>query len=189
MRILALSALLLAGCGPAASGGRTVTVESSVPASTRVTTQGGEFNIMTNTEIRVSSQMLALPVEAAWGALPAVYGELGIRGQVLDTSGRLFGVRSQTESGRLAGVRMSTYFDCGSGAGGLPIANTYRVEFAAVSHVRAVGDRSEVSSTVSAEASSQTVSGPSTRCRTTGELEKRIAELLAQRAPAASAGR
>jgi hypothetical protein len=189
MRILALSALLLAGCGPAASSGRTVTVESSVPVSTRVSTQGGEFDISTNTEIRVSSQVVGLPLEAAWGALPAVYRELGIRGEVLDTDRRLFGIRSQTESGRLAGVRMSTYFDCGSGAGGLPIANTYRLEFAAVSHVRAVGDRSEVSTTVSAEGTSQTVSGPSTRCRTTGELEKRIAELMAQRAAGGSGGR
>jgi hypothetical protein len=189
MRILVLSALLLAGCGPAASNGRTVTVESSVPVSTRVSTQGGDFDISTNNEIRVSSQTVALPLEAAWGALPDVYRALGIRGEVLDTDPRLFGVRSQTESGRLAGVRLSTYFDCGSGGGGLPVANTYRVEFAAVSHVRAVGDRSEVSTTVSAEATSQTVSGPSTRCRTTGELEKRIAALLAQRAAAGSGGR
>lgn len=189
MRILALSALLLAGCGPSASNGRTVTVESAVPVTTRVSTQGGDFSISTNTEIRVSSQVVALPLEGAWGALPAVYRELGIRGEVLDTNGRLFGVRSQTESGRLAGVRISTYFDCGSGAGGLPIANTYRVEFAAVSHVRAVGDRSEVSTTVSAEATSQTVSGPSTRCRTTGELENRIAELVSQRAAAGSGAR
>jgi hypothetical protein len=188
MRILALSALLLAGCGPASSG-RTVTVESSVPVSTRVSTQGGDFDISTNTEVRVSSQIVALPLEAAWGALPAVYRALGIRGEVLDTDRRLFGVRSQTESGRVAGVRLSTYFDCGSGAGGLPIANTYRMEIAAVSHVRAVGDRSEVVTTVSAEATSQTLSGPSVRCRTTGQLENRIAELVAQRAAAGSGGR
>lgn len=187
MRILALSALLLAGCART-SDGRSVAVES-VPVTTRVSTRGGDFDISTNQEIRVSSQMVALPLEAAWGALPAVYRELGIRGEVLDAGRRLFGVRSQTESGRLAGVRMSTYFDCGSGNGGLPIANIYRVDFTAISHVRAVGDRTEVVTSVTAEATSQTLSGPEVRCRTTGQLEDRISELMVQRAAAGSGGR
>lgn len=186
MRILALSALLLAGCART-SDGRAVAVES-VPVTTRIYTRAGDIDISTNQEIRVSSHLVTLPLEAAWGALPGVYRELGIRGEVLDTDRRLFGVRSQTESGRLAGVRMSSYFDCGSGNGGLPIANTYRLDFAAISHVRAVGDRTEVVTSVTAEATSQTVGGTEVRCRTTGQLEDRISELMTERAAAASGG-
>lgn len=181
MRLLAFSALLLAACGPGASG-RTVVVQTNVPENTRVTTQGGEFDVQSSAETRVSMQIVPLSLDAAWSALPALYREVGIRGEVLDAQQRIFGTRSQEESGRLAGVRLSTYFDCGEGAGGLPIANTYRLDFAVVSHVRPVGERSEIITTLSAQASPQTISGPSVRCRTTGELEARLAELLAQRA-------
>lgn len=187
MRILALSALLLTGCART-SDGRPVVVET-VPVTTRVYTRAGDIDISANQEIRVSSHLVTLPLEAAWGALPDVYRELGIRGEVLDTDRRLFGVRSQTESGRLAGVRLSSYFDCGSGNGGLPIANTYRLDIAAISHVREVGGRTEVMTSVTAEATSQTLSGPEVRCRTTGQLEDRISELVTQRATAGSGGR
>lgn len=183
MRILAVSALLLAACGQAASTGRTVVVPSG-PEATRISTQGGDFDVQSSSETRVSMQVVPMSPDDAWRALPDLFREVGIRGEVLDAERRMFGTRSQEVSGRLAGVRLSSYFDCGGGAGGLPIANTYRVDFAVISVVRPVGARAELVTTLSAQATPQTVSGPPVRCRTTGALEARLAQLLAARAGA-----
>lgn len=175
-RLIFLSVLLLAACG-AQGAGRT-TVVSTVPVTTQITTGAGEVRVSNNNETRETTHVLQRTAAEAWSALPGVYRQLGLEGQVLDADERIFGTRHQTVSGRLAGVRLAEYLSCGQGNGGLPVANTYRVNLSVGTRVETIGERAQLRSAVVAEASPQTVSGPSVRCSTTGRLEARIAELL-----------
>lgn len=181
MRRLLLLTVLLAACGTPGAGRTTVT--STVPVNTEITTAAGGYRIEANAESRETTHVVQMSLDQAWSGLSAVYGELGLQGDVLDADTRLFGTRRQPASGRLAGVRLAEYVDCGRGNGGLPVANTYRVHLTVGTRVEPMGERVQLRSAVVAEASPQTVSGPAVRCSTTGRLEARIAELLTRPAP------
>ena len=183
MRRLLFLTVLLAACGTAGAGRTTVT--SSVPVTTDISTGAGGYHVAASAESRETTHVVALSPANAWSGLPAVYAQLGLEGGVLDADTRFYGTRRQAASGRLAGVRLAEYVDCGTGNGGLPVANTYRVHLSVGTRVEEVGERAQLRSAVIAEASPQTVSGPSVRCTTTGRLEARIAELLGQGAGAA----
>jgi len=183
MRRLIVLTVLLSACGTAGAGRTTVT--SSVPVTTDITTGSGGYRVLANAESRETTHVLQMGAAAAWSALPAAYRELGLQGEVLDADTRFFGTRRQSASGRLAGVRLAEFVDCGGGNGGLPVANTYRVHLSVGTRVEAMGERSQLRSTVIAEASPQTVSGPTVRCTTTGQLENRIAEALGRAVGAA----
>lgn len=175
--LLLLSPLVLAACSSGGAGHTRVT--STVPVTTQVISGAGEYRVDGSVESREITQIVNVTPAQAWSALPEVYRELGLNGEVLDDEARFFGTRGQTASRRLGGVRLATYVDCGGGSGGLPIANTYRVHLSVGTRVEPVGERAQLRSAVLAQASPQTVSGPSVRCSTTGHLEARIAELLA----------
>lgn len=175
-RLISLSVLFLAACGAPGAGRTTVT--SAVPVTTQVTTGVGELRVSANNESRETTHVLTMNTADAWSALPGVYRQLGLEGQVLDANVRFFGTRRQTVSGRLAGVRLAEYLDCGQGNGGLPVANTYRVSLSVGTRVEEMGGRAQLRSGLIAEATPQTVSGSEVRCTSTGRLEARIAELL-----------
>lgn len=183
MRRLLSLAVLLAACGTPGAGRTTVT--STVPVTTDITTGAGGYRVSASAESRETTHVVRLSPAQAWSALPAVYTELGLEGGVLDADARFFGTRRQSASGRLAGVRLAEYVDCGTGNGGLPIANTWRVYLSVGTRVEEMGSQTQLRSAVVAEAASQTVSGPTVRCSTTGRLETRIAELLGRGAQAA----
>ena len=83
------------------------------PATMRVSTPGGNFNIRVRPDEMRSSFIVAAPIDRVWRALPAAFDSLGVPGGVLDAAARQFGSTGFRVRRRLGTVAVSRYFDCG----------------------------------------------------------------------------
>jgi hypothetical protein len=128
----------------------------------------------------VSDSLVAAP-DAAFKAVVAAYGELGLGTPMLDMSARRVGDPRMTVSRSLKGAPLSRFLSCGEGLMG-PRANTDRIMLSIVSQVHPRGtDGSRVETKITAVAVDTSGRGGQAQCSTTGELE----ELLHQAARAA----
>lgn len=175
LAMTAISCVSSPGSAPlegAASGGRPELKEAS---SGTVIQLPGE---QPSREIEVAGSP-----EKAWAALPLVYQELGITGQVLDSGSRTFGAR-RFRTRQIGGRRTDEYVRCASQNMGPSAVAGYRLELSVVSRVQpSPGGQAAVSTLVTGSASA--IDGTSTapvRCVTTGRLEEQIASMLADRA-------
>lgn len=169
------SALLLAGCAPAASGpGGGGAPASIIPTSTGLLVRladdtGGYRGVLDADSAAVSR------------ALPEVYDVLGIPAGLLDARAGTYGTNRFTGP-RIGDRRTASFVRCAGTGSGPTSTGSYRVRLAISSHVRAQPDgRSALVTSVAGLGT--TVEGTSTapiRCVSTDELEELIAS-LAQR--------
>ena len=149
---------------------------------THITLEGNSFDVMWTRDRSVVERKLPVPADAAWTAFPAVFGELGIDPNVIDTRQMLVGNAGAVYRHDLAKQRLSHYLNCGSMMG-LSSADMYDVYIRVISQVLPVdGGLSKVRTEVDAHAKAIDGSGESVPCSSTGLLESRIAKLLSREA-------
>ena len=163
--LLALSALACAAppAGPPPGGG-----------DTRIEPGGASRGILLSNEMASSSVTFPHSADRTWAALRSAFEALEIpfsenaRETTLGHPG--------FSSRRIAGNRMSRYFDCGSNVTG-PVADRYRVTIAIQSAVLGESpDTSELVTTLDAVATARDTRSGNLHCTSTGALERLIRE-------------
>jgi hypothetical protein len=131
---------------------------------------------------RPSSNTVQAPPERVWALMPAVYEGLKIPIGTIDQNSRVIGNRRiQTNSGRIAGARASSYLNCGNTGLGVPIADSYQVDLSVLTQiVPAPGGSAQVQTSIDANATQRGVSSAPVRCASTGRLEQQIAAAIQQ---------
>jgi len=171
--IALLSLLALLACG--SSGPR------SIDTGTRVDRNSPAAPIILQTEGATSEQAVAAPANDVWAALVSTYESLEI--PVTELAGartvenRGFAVR------RIAGQRMSRFFDCGSNVTG-EIADSYRVTVSIRSSVEATSlTSSMVFTELDAVATARDTRSGELHCSSKGALERLIGERVMEFLP------
>lgn len=178
--LLALLVLFLSGCASYQRAPRPVTVP--VQATTEIVTDEGAVRIDMTNEIRISVNRLGRPPQEVWPALLQVYADLEMPIGVLDATAREVGNRRLLLTGRLGNEPLSRYLNCGSTAGVVEVANSFRIEATLLSAVLP-GDEgtARLQTRLTATAQDRFTSTPPRRCASTGFLERRIAAEVRQK--------
>lgn len=171
----ALCLMLLSACAPAV---KTSSTPTPATVSTVADTEAGTIRLSDMQAI--ASTTISAPVDSVWGVLPAVYTKLEIAPEVSDRNAAVFGTRAHTAS-RLAGGRAMDLLRCPNSGSGSSLG-AYRTRITILTTVAELpGGSTGVSTEVSGTATS--VEGTSTgavRCASTGEIERRIVELITE---------
>lgn len=117
------------------------------------------------------------PIDRVWRALPAVYDSLGIPVDRLEHDKHIIGNPGFELRRRLGGVPLRRYLDCGDAQGG-PSADTYEVTLSVLTELQPTETGTSAATVVQATARPVTFAGERTACKSTGRLERRVAELL-----------
>lgn len=117
------------------------------------------------------------PAEAVFHALPAVYESLKIPPEVRDSAMQAVGNQGFDRRVEVAGRRISGMMQCGSGADG-DYADYYKISLSLITFVTPVdANSSTVRSVFLGSATTGTARG-TRECRSNGELERRIQDLV-----------
>jgi hypothetical protein len=121
-------------------------------------------------------------IDRVWAALPAVYDSLQIPVTDRDEGEHRIGNQGLRARGRLGGVPLTRYFNCGNSQGG-PNAETYQLHISVLTFAKAQGSATTVmATTLQATARPVTLSGEAVQCSSTGALENRILAMVRERA-------
>jgi hypothetical protein len=177
-RLAPVAALLLAGC----ASRQPDEVVRTVPSPTRISTSTGNIDIATVSTSSAIGGVVPAPVQRAWAVLPAVYEQLGIRVGTVKPDEYLIGNPDARVRRSIGGVSMRRYLECGSGSVG-PNAETYLITMSIHSQlVPATADETRVFTVIGASAVPPGFgNGSAVRCASSGELERRVAALVAER--------
>jgi hypothetical protein len=175
-RILIVGCLgTVAACGPttqtSAPGTRPAT-----PAAADVETVVGTSNALSLVrDSDIASHPLAAGPEVLWGRLVEQFDELELPVTAFATSSRVIGTQHERLR-RIGRQPVSRFFECP----GTAFGNTASTEFLAVTVVAQLASRAEGGSDLRLVASATTRprSGGEVRCRSTGQLERRIRQAL-----------
>ena len=151
---------------------------------TRVEMPGGfsAYEVRTTSDDRAVEATYATTTDKLWGVLPAVYDSLGIRLTTMNSAGRTLGVQNARMRRRLGGEAISRSLSCGTGITGEDNADSYDVFVTVMSAVEPRGgDRAVLRTWVQATARATGTASAPVRCGSTGWLERRIAQLAAER--------
>lgn len=149
---------------------------------THINLEGNSIDVVWTRDRSVSEKKLPVPADAAWSAFPAVFGELGIDPNIIDSKQMVFGNAGAGYRHDLAKERLSHYVNCGNMIG-LSSADSYEVFIRVISQVLPVdGGLSKVRTEVDAHARAVDGAEQNIPCSSTGLLESRIAKLLAREA-------
>jgi hypothetical protein len=165
--------LLIGACAPAA-GTEPATPRVEMPA---VQTVVGGAKI--THESMNAPQALPMRRERAWSGLQAAFDSVGLTVRNRDEAAGILGSGNQTVNGRLKGVRLSRLLNCGTNHG-VENADSYEVEMVVTSQVTAAGEGvTTLATAVQGWAKPRGTAGSNRlTCGTTGQLERRIAELV-----------
>jgi hypothetical protein len=115
-----------------------------------------------------------------WTALPAVYDQLGLPVNGVDTEKRAVAAVNFRARVQLARVRLSQYVDCGAASSIGRAADSYTITFNVATQVVPISDaRATVATLVQAFGRPSSNAGEAIHCTSTGILEARVAQLAA----------
>jgi hypothetical protein len=174
-----------AGCASSGSGSgsgsSTTTTVGVTPATQQVTLSSGQnVRINTTTTTVALSENVPVGPDSAFKVLVKVYTELSVAATTLDSRQRVVGNPSLKVRRRLGGVTLVKYLDCGY-KDGSPNAETYDIVLNLMSSVSGPTPTSATVSTRIEGLATHPVFGSQAVCTTTGELEKRIAQMVRER--------
>ena len=177
-------ALILALLGCASGGGSSGSGASApaVPDRVVLVDERGRVYRSAGGGAAAAEQEVPATTQQAVQALVGVYESLGVSVNVLDwTTGRV-GVKRFAAPRRLGDRAMSSYMDCGVTSVGQPRANSYAVTLNMESVVQPGTTGKVVITTLASGTARQLgVSSDPLGCTTTGQLEKRVNVLAAER--------
>ena len=175
-RSFALPALmpLLAACASQTSNSPVGTGTRSVTIATAEGTQ----NLRIRSDDHANEQVVALPPDAVWKALPAVYDSLGLPLSTINKNAMTMGVEGQKIRKSLKGVPLSRYFDCGTTQIGAN-ADSYEITLMLMTRVTpANGNMSKVEVTTVAQARPVERRQNPVNCDTKGVLDAKLFAML-----------
>jgi hypothetical protein len=177
-RLATLAALLLAAC----ASGQPDEVVQTVPSPTRISTSTGNIDLATTASSTAIGGVVQGSVQRAWAVLPAVYEQLQIPVTTVKSDQYLIGNPGAKVRRVIGGTAMPRFLECGSTNGGLN-AETYLVTLSIHTQlVPATEGETSVFSVVDASAVPPGFGNSSAvHCASAGELERRIAALVAER--------
>lgn len=168
----AFGVCLLAACA-ASSTAVLPTKQETVFEST-----GGVYSFQFYPDERIYADTLAVTPSAAWSSIARAYADAGLPPGVAQEGMRTYGVARASVRRALAGVPLSRMLRCGATMG-IENADSYSVTLSMVSKLRPIAtDRVVIESQLRASAIPTGVSSNPITCATTGELERRIKNLL-----------
>ena len=181
VRMMAAALLAVAATGCASgSGGSGENDSTPLPEQRRnVLRVGGYQAVEMYNEAGVGVRTLEVPAATVWGVVGGVYEQMGIPVEQANSSVMQIGNQGYTAR-RIERDRMNAFVDCGHDLAG-PLANQYDVTLAVVTRLTAKGPEStEILTMVDAYGRPRAVSGNPLHCQSRGELEKRIAQRIAE---------
>lgn len=183
MRLTASIVILASGIGlsVAAQSPAAPPKPSDDPEVTRITIENSTVDIAWTRDRHVSERTLEIPASTAWAAYPAVFDDLGIDPNIVDSDQMIFG-SAASHRGTLGKKRLSHFFDCGNMLG-VSTADSYEMWIRVISQIVPIdGSLSKVRTQIEATARASDLPGGSVRCSSNGLLESRIAALLSEEA-------
>jgi len=177
-RLVAVAALVLAGCASRKSD----EVVQTLPSPTRISTSSGNIDLATTSSVAAIGGVVQAPVQRAWAVLPAVYEELKIPVTTVKSDQYLIGNPGARVRRSIGGTPMPRFLECGSTNGGTN-AETYLVTLSVHTQLVPVTEgETRVFTAVDASAVPPGFGiSSAVRCASSGELERRIAALVAER--------
>ena len=175
MRRAPLLLLSLAACASSGSG------SSPAPASqtVRVVGAGGGASVTMGGGNPANVHTISFAADRVWRALPAVFDSIGIPVATLDPAKRSIGNSGFKIRGRLRGVPLSRYIDCGNSTQIGPNADSYDVNITMLADVRpAESGASTVTMTLDAVARPANFAQEYSQCSSKGVLETRFIDIL-----------
>lgn len=179
MRTATLLFLLpLGACASANSGSAPTPASQTVrvvgPSGGASMTMAGNNNSNVHT--------LAFGVDQVWRALPFVFDSIGIPVGTLDPAKRTIGNSGFKIRGRLKGVPLSRYIDCGNSTQIGPNADAYDVSITMFAELHAAETgATTITTTMDAVARPATFAQEYSHCSSKGVLENRFADILKAR--------
>lgn len=171
--------LLLLSAGACASS---PTIGGTTTSTAEVRGVGGTVAALST--ISVSDPVvkaLAASPGGAWAQVAPAYLELGIPLTFSVAEARIAGNQGITVRRQLAGVALRNYFLCGEASGG-PNADIYNISINLATQIQEVPDGTSKAATVVDATATPVSSGTNAvHCGTTGELERRVNDLIAKR--------
>jgi hypothetical protein len=128
-----------------------------------------------------STHTLAVNPDQVWKLLPGVLDTLGIPVGTLEPASRTIGNSGLKIRGRLRGVPLSRYIDCGNSTQIGPNADSYDVNLVFLAEVRPAQGGSTVRVTLQAVAKPVNFAQDYSQCSTKGVLESRFFDILSAR--------
>lgn len=181
LRLMPLA--FVAACASAGNPPPTTSGPSTVFEPTRVGGEGGIEAVMDRTVQStkfVSSNTIAKPMDAVWGALPDIWASLGLTVDGISTSERRLSTPVLRVRRMLGKVNLSRYVDCGRTTLG-PNADSYFVSLKVETVLSGTDGNVLVQSALRATGEGTGNGGTQMRCSSTGMLENKIADLLVAR--------
>jgi hypothetical protein len=174
-----LTAIALTTLSACASTGNGSTPRSTIE-TTRVATPTGTTTLTSVATVEPGFVSLEVPIDVVWRALPVAYDSVGIPVGKVDTPSHVVGNEGFKLRRKLGGVALSRYLDCGQ-AQGFRSAETYEINLAVLTQLQPVGTTGTSAATsVQATARPVNFAGDYSACSSTGELEKRLGEVLSR---------
>lgn len=176
--MLAIAGLLAAAAGGCASGSGGE--REPIPEQTRTVMRvAGYQPIEITNEAGLGVRTIEVAAETVWGVVGGVYAQLDIPVEQSDPRAMQIGNPGYTAR-RVERDRMNTFVDCGHDLAG-PLANQYDITLAVATRLAAKGPEStQIVTMVDAYGRPRAVSGNTIHCQSRGELEKRIAQRIAE---------
>jgi hypothetical protein len=119
--------------------------------------------------------------ERTWTVLPAVYAQLGITGEILESDKRVFGARRARFRRQLAGQLPSRFLDCGSQLGMKNADNNTLLLNIMTAVVPSPDGGSVLQTQINGIATPEAQTSNSVQCTSNGKLETQIAALVGAR--------
>ncbi len=181
-RCTTVAVMVSTGCASAGSGtvANTAPPVTMTPVTQRVVTAGGgALNINTVSVNSGMSTPVSAPLDSAWAALKAVYGELGIPAKTLVDASHLIANESFKTRRRISKLEMRNILDCGS-TQGMPNAETYDIMMSISSYL-VVNPKGGLNLITRIDASGKSPNfsrEASVNCPSQGALEKLIGDMV-----------
>lgn len=178
--VLGVVLLVVAGC---ASGGAASTPATEGTIQQSVTLGGsggvGSTSITMTRNAVTSAHLLTSAPDRVWAALRSAFDSVGVPPATMDGATRTIGNTTFKAHGRLKGVPLSRYIDCGTSTQIGPNADSYDVILSLVAQAQAA-QAGTTSLNISLEAAGKptTFAQDYTRCPSTGALETRLVETV-----------
>lgn len=179
-RLLILAtALALGACASSTGSGPSET--RGKPAS--IIRTGDGYHITPSSNESDPLYTLAASPDQVWSALIQTYIALDVPMGTINTDEHILGNQQLSVQGRFAGERASEFLNCGFGTLGTPNSNTYRIQLSLLTALEPAADGgTQLVTRVDARGTSnEGVSTAAVRCRSTGALEERIANMVRER--------
>jgi len=179
MRFTFFSCVVIAGCATAGSG----TSPRPATETVRVATGGVGTNLRIGNDDAVAVRKVAGTPDIVFRLLPLILDSLGIPVNSVDAAKHTIGNTGFNIRGKLKGVPLSRYIECGGATQMGPNADSYSINFQFIVEVKPDKEGSALVTTLQAMGKPINFAQDYSPCGSKGNLENRLSEMVAAKLP------